>query len=249
MTTADRYADERGTFYTRIKRKLAGLRIGTLARSVKQQNLTYLSDEKLFRLEQTLKDAQKIDGTFLEFGVALGGSAIVIAQAASQAGQRFVGFDVFGMIPPPTSDKDDRRSRDRYETIASGKAAGINGDVYYGYRDNLYDDVILAFNRNGLAVDGRRVVLVKGLFEETWPKIDVGKVALCHIDCDWYDPVKFCLEQVAPRLTRGGVVLLDDYHDYGGCLRATDEFLKGNADFTLEDGPNVILRRIKAPLS
>jgi asparagine synthase (glutamine-hydrolysing) len=229
--------------YSRVMARLAALRLGGLARAVKQQKLTYLSDAKLVRLEQALRQAATADGAFVEFGVALGGSAILIANAAAAARQRFFGFDVFGLIPPPASDKDDARSKERYGVIASGRAAGIGGDSYYGYRDDLYDDVVRAFQRNGLAVDGRSISLVKGLFEDTLPNTDIGNVAFCHIDCDWYDPVKFCLDEIAPRLAPGGLILLDDYHDYGGCLQATNEFLNANPDFALWDGPNVIVRR------
>jgi asparagine synthase (glutamine-hydrolysing) len=229
--------------YRRIMTRLVPLRLSRLSRTVKAQKLTYLSDAKLLRLEQALQQAATADGAFVEFGVALGGSAIMIANAAVAARQRFFGFDVFGLIPPPTSDKDDARSKKRYEVIASGQAAGIGGDPYYGYRDDLQNDVIKAFQRNGLAVDGRTISLVKGLFEETLPQTNVGRVAFCHIDCDWYDPVKFCLEQIAPRLTPYGLILLDDYHDYGGCAQATREFLGANHDFDLSDGQNVIVQR------
>ena len=231
--------------YTRLKRRLAGFRLSRLARAVKQQHLTYLSDAKLLRLEEALRStaSRRTDGAFLEFGVALGGSAILIAHAATLVRKPFLGFDVFGLIPPPASDKDDRRAKERYKAIASGKATGIGGELYYGYRDNLYEDVVQAFNRNGLAVDGRRISLIKGLFEETWPTANVQSVAFCHIDCDWYDPVKFCLERIAPKLARGGIIVLDDYHDYGGCQQATDEFLKSNPEFALSDGPNALVRR------
>jgi asparagine synthase (glutamine-hydrolysing) len=231
------------SLYQRVVTRLAPLRLGKLSRSVKAQKLTYLSDAKLLRLEQALRQAATTDGAFVEFGVALGGSAIVIANAAAAVRQRFFGFDVFGLIPPPTSDKDDARSKERYEVIASGRATGIGGDSYYGYRDDLYDDVVRAFHRNGLMVDGRTISLVKGLFEETVPATDIGRVAFCHIDCDWYDPVTFCLDQIAARLAPGGLMLLDDYHDYGGCAQATNEFLAANPDFALRDGPNVIVQR------
>lgn len=232
------------SFYRRVTARLAPLRLSRLSRAVKQQKLTYLSDAKLLRLEQTLREAMAADGAFIEFGVALGGSAIMIANAAAAARQRFFGFDVFGLIPPPASNKDDAKSKERYALIASGQATGIDGDRYYGYRDDLYDEVVKAFQRNGLAVDGRNISLVKGLFEDTVPVTDIGRVAFCHIDCDWYDPVKFCLQQVAPRLTPLGLILLDDYHDYGGCAQATREFLDANPGFVLSDGPNVIVRRI-----
>lgn len=231
------------TLYGRFMKRLAPLRLSRLARSVKSQKLTYLSDAKLLRLERALRQTAEEDGAFVEFGVALGGSAIMIASAAAAARHRFFGFDVFGLIPPPVSGKDDAKSKQRYEVIASGQASGIGGDSYYGYRDNLYDDVVKAFHRNGLAVDGRTISLVKGLFEDTLPDTDLGGVAFCHIDCDWYDPVNFCLKQIAPRLTPGGLILLDDYHDYGGCAQATREFLSANPAFVLSDGPNVILKK------
>jgi asparagine synthase (glutamine-hydrolysing) len=234
-----------GGFYSRVEAGLAAVRLSKLARAVKRQHLTYLSYAKLRRLEDALDDAvtSGVEGAFLEFGVALGGSAILIAEAAQRAGERFAGFDVFGMIPPPASEKDDAQSKARYVTIASGKAAGIGGETYYGYREKLYDDVVAAFARNGLTVDGNRIALVKGLFEETWPSAGIRAVAFCHIDCDWYDPVRFCLDRVAPLLSSGGTIILDDYHDYGGCRLAADEFLASHPEFELHDGPNVTLRR------
>jgi asparagine synthase (glutamine-hydrolysing) len=231
------------SLYRRMVAHFAPLRLSRLSRAVKRQKLTYLSDAKLLRLEQALQEATAADGAFVEFGIALGGSAIMITNAAVVAHQRFFGFDVFGLIPPPTSEKDDSKSRERYELIASGQATGIGGDRYYGYRSDLYDDVVKAFQRNGLAVDGRSISLVKGLFEHTVPTTDIGRVAFCHIDCDWYDPVKFCLNWIAPRLAPSGLILLDDYHDYGGCAQATNEFLAANPDFEHRDGPNVIVQR------
>jgi asparagine synthase (glutamine-hydrolysing) len=48
---------------------------------------------------------------------------------------------------------------------------------------------------------------------------------------------------VADRVSPRGAILLDDYHDYGGCRAATDEFLRQRPDFSFEDGENVVLRR------
>lgn len=167
----------------------------------------------------------------------------MIADAALKAKQRFVGFDVFGMIPAPKSDKDDQRSRERYAVIHSGQSQGIAGETYYGYIPNLRSRVIGTFERYGMTVDDDRVALVQGLFEETWPLQPNRPVAFAHIDCDWYDPVHFCLKAVAAQLQPGGSIILDDYHDYGGCRAATDEFLAAQKDFEKVEGDNVILRR------
>lgn len=216
-----------------------------LAERVRREGLTYLSPQKLQRIEAELSrvSAGSVAGDFLEFGVALGGSAIVIATAARAAGRRFAGFDVFAMIPPPASEKDDDKSRRRYETIRTGQSKGIRGATYYGYLDDLHERVLASFARYGIPARGPEVRLVKGLFEDTWPEQDIPAVAFAHIDCDWYDPVRFCLNAVADRMSVGGSIVLDDYHDYGGCRTATEEFLSQRSDFVRVEGENLILRR------
>ena len=216
-----------------------------LALKMRADGLTYLSEQKFARLEQCLTDVERkgVLGDIAEFGIALGGSGIVLARHAQKHDRCFFGFDVFGMIPEPASEKDDAKSKERYETISSGQSKGIRGGAYYGYVDDLYAQVSASFAANQVAVDGKRIHLVKGLFEETVPTADLGKLAFCHLDCDWYDPVHFCLNVVADKLSPGGIILLDDYHDYGGCQTAVDEFRMSRKDFRFEDGRNVILRK------
>ncbi|MGW4394119.1 TylF/MycF/NovP-related O-methyltransferase [Amycolatopsis nivea] len=214
------------------------------ARAVLRDRLTYLSPEKLARLTGAVQDVMRrgVPGDLLEFGVALGGSAVLLARHATPERQ-FHGFDVFARIPEPTSAKDDARSKERYEVIAAGESPGIGGDLYYGYRTDLYEQVRANFARYGLPVDEQRIFLHRGLFEETWPGYPRGAVAFAHIDCDWYDPVRFCLNAVLPRLSPGATVILDDYHDYGGCRTAVDEFLReDHRAFAVDDGANLELR-------
>jgi O-methyltransferase len=214
------------------------------ARAVLRDRLTYLSPMKLRRLETSLGDILKreVPGDVVEFGVALGGTAIILAEQAKRASRTFQGFDVFGMIPPPTSEKDDTHSKERYETIVSGQSKGIGGDRYYGYRTDLYGDVCRSLARYGVPPDGRSVILHKGLFEDELPKAPLRQVAFAHIDCDWFDPVAYCLRETASRLSPGGVIVIDDYNDYGGCRTATDEFLASHPNFIFENGSNAILR-------
>lgn len=228
----------------RLRKRIAFGR-SDLATRLRKEGLTYLSLPKLARIKAEMARLAQdgVVGDFLEFGVALGGSGILIAGQARAGARNFAGFDIFGMIPPPTSDKDDDKSRQRYTVISSGKAKGLAGETYYGYVDDLYDRVCAAFARHGVPVDGAAVALVKGLFEDTWPHHPDRPIAFAHIDCDWYDPVKFCLNSVADRLSPGGAVVLDDYHDYGGCKIATEEFLTQRPDFHRVEGENLILRR------
>lgn len=49
-------------------------------------------------------------------------------------------------------------------------------------------------------------------------------MAVLHIDCDYYEPAKYCLEQLYPLVTPGGAVVIDDYNYFKGAKMATDEF-------------------------
>ena len=116
------------TLTKNLREEIVAFRLSRLARDVKRQNLTYLTNEKLLRLQRTLRavEASRTEGDFIEFGVALGGSAILIATAA-KGKRRFLGFDVFGLIPEPSSEKDDETSRRRFKEIVAGASPGIGG--------------------------------------------------------------------------------------------------------------------------
>src|SRR3954462_4857811 len=119
---------------SRIVRRWMLFRLSPVAKRMRREGLTYLRPVKLVRIEEALRrlGQRRVPGDYLEFGVALGGTAALIAQAARRADARFVGLDVFATIPPPTSEHDDAKSRERYAVIAAGEASGIGGDVYYG---------------------------------------------------------------------------------------------------------------------
>jgi asparagine synthase (glutamine-hydrolysing) len=218
------------------------VRLHPITRAVLKDRLTYLSIQRLRRLERAIAETREVAGDVVEFGVALGGSGIILAKQAGRS-RRFIGFDVFGMIPPPTSEKDDVKSKRRYEIIQSGASPGLRGNLYYGYDADLFSSVKSAFRRHCVPVDGSQVILSKGLFQDTWPAAEVSAISLVHIDCDWYDSVKFCLDSVASKLSDGAVIVVDDYYDYGGCRTAVDEFLAERSEFAFEDGPNPILRK------
>lgn len=184
---------------------------------------------------------QGVAGDVYEFGIALGGSSIVMA---GMMGNRcYHGYDVFGMIPPP-SEQDEVDSHDRYASIEAGESQGIGGDEYYGYQENLYEVVVGNFKNFGLTVDGEKICLHKGLFSDTLSLTDQDRIVLAHIDCDWYEPVKFCLEKIADHLVTDGVIIIDDYNDYAGCRKATDEFLDKDGRFRLAgERPHAVLMK------
>lgn len=218
------------------RQELSGLsdRDRDLVVRIRTAKLTYLSDAKLASLIRTCRQVEEegVKGDFIEAGCALGGSAILIASIKGES-RPFSVYDVFGMIPAPTQE-DTPDVHERYRLIVQGKSVGIDGNPYYGYEPDLYEIVQTNLKRFGIDVKAQRVQLIKGLLQETLQPTD--SIAFAHIDVDWYDPVKVCLERLFPRLSIGGSIVLDDYHDWGGCRKATDEYLRGvSSQFSLDD--------------
>lgn len=213
----------RGT--RRIKDRLARP-AAPIVRQVRGERLTYLGTGPLNDLWRAARnaEAQGVPGLFVEAGCALGGSALVIA-AAKAPDRRLTVHDVFGMIPAPTA-ADGADVQTRYARISAGAARGLGGDPYYGYEPDLLGKVRATFERYDLA---ERVEFVPGLFQDTL--IGDEPVALAHVDGDWYESVKVCLERLGPRLSRGGVIVIDDYDYWSGSRRAVDEWLAANPEF------------------
>lgn len=228
-----------------LKHALAQRSILRISRRVLKSNLTYLSHKKLVNLEKCIKEVtdNRIPGIFMEAGIALGGSTIIIASLMPKD-TAFHGFDLFGRIPPP-SDKDDEKAKNRYKIIKEGKSKGINGNTYYGYENNLYRTVVRNLELFDLHVDGKKIALHPGLFAETMTFENDTKIALAHIDCDWYESVRTCLNRIYPSWSIGGYIVIDDYNDYAGCKRAADEFLSNKSDVVvIKNDGNLILKRL-----
>ena len=215
-----------------------------IAKRVVAQKLTYLSDAKLRSLFDSIHQvkANGVAGDFVEFGVALGGSAICIASELDGA-RRFCGFDVFGTIPPP-GEKDGAKPQKRYETIAAGQSKGIAGDTYYGYVPDLLTAVKANFAAFGIDADDVRIRLIPGRYEESLADQPIFPVAFAHIDCDWYESVRACLNHLRACMSPGGIAVVDDYNDWPGCELAVDEFSKSQDDFRIvRKKPHAVLVR------
>ncbi|MCF4122240.1 TylF/MycF family methyltransferase [Antribacter sp. KLBMP9083] len=203
-----------------------------LIERVRRNRLTYLPRIALLNLRERMHQLERdsVPGSVIEAGCALGGSAIVLAASKAKS-RRMTVHDVFGTIPPP-SDNDGDDVKSRYQIILDGQSEGIGGDVYYGYRSDLKAQVAASFADLGVPTWRNNVTLVQGLFEDT---VDPeGPVALAHLDGDWYESVKVCLERIWPKVSVGGAVVVDDYDAWSGCRRAVDEFLGRQDDVRVE---------------
>lgn len=104
-------------------------------------------------------------------------------------------------------------------------------------------DAIAIFDRDRFVPWKKRVELVDGPIEETVPRFveeNPGvRLSLVHFDCDLYAPTKAALEALWPRVSRGGLILFDEYaiSDWPGETAAVDEFLSDKPDIRIRTLP------------
>jgi hypothetical protein len=72
-------------------------------------------------------------------------------------------------------------------------------------------------NKGQLPRVPKNVLLHRGYFDTSLPKWledNPGPVAFVHVDCNLYSSTKTVLDLLAPRLTKGSVILFDEYFNY-----------------------------------
>jgi O-methyltransferase len=149
-----------------------------------------------------------IPGDFVECGVYRGGSAGVLGYSMTRlngGARKLWLYDSFEGLPAagPNDGEVDRQLEGEYAASE--------------------DDVRRILER--LRVPPERFEIVSGRFEQTFERADPTTVALLHVDCDFYEPVRLSLETFFRRVSPGGFVVLNDYGTFPGCRAATDEFL------------------------
>lgn len=169
--------------------------------------------------------ARRIEGAFVECGVFLGASIIVMMRTLNRIGatDRDVWlFDTFeGMPEPEAVDQfyceapgDNMKFWDKTKR-GDGGSDWVRGEV----------DRVRA-NIEPCGYPKERVHYVKGMVEDTIPENAPDKIALLRLDTDFYASTRHELEHLYPRVVSGGVVIIDDYGAYKGSRKATDEYLQ-----------------------
>jgi hypothetical protein len=67
---------------------------------------------------------------------------------------------------------------------------------------------------------------VQGPVESTVPKQAPQRIALLRLDTDWYESTYHELVHLFPRLSPGGVLIIDDYGNWTGARKAVDQYFE-----------------------
>jgi hypothetical protein len=177
---------------------------------------TLLGYDRLYTLWQAVGNTAGVGGAFAELGTYRGGSAHFLALAARHlrggAGEIAV-LDTFEGHP----------------AVLVG-AADQDAESGRGQRAGKFADTSLEAVSEYLApyseIDVRRCVAPEGLDD-----LPDRAYALVHLDMDLYEPTLGALRYFAPRLARGGVIVLDDFRVPGcpGVEQAFREFFRDEA--------------------
>lgn len=208
LTTEGRIASQLRDMVMHVRNSMASDPFARTYRTVRPYTMS--GDARLRGLYEAVCHVAErgIAGDVVECGTARGGSAALLGLAMKEFGVKRTlwVFDTFEGMPSPTSADPD------YE-IAAAYEGTCRGDLV---------DVSALFERLGILETAR---LVKGRFEDTVARTETGPIALLHVDGDWYQSVKVCLDHLYDRVSPGGIVQIDDYGHWQGARKAVDEFL------------------------
>lgn len=203
----------------------------------KVRKATMTSDERLIALCDAVHyicNAQ-IAGDVVECGVWKGGSMMAAASCLIERAandRKLWLYDTFcGMSEPTNRDVD----------FLGNSASELMQQSDPSQSDSIWCSAELQEVKSNMESTGYpkdMINYITGPVEETLDRGPLpGQIALLRLDTDWYESTKIEMEQLFPRLSDGGVLIIDDYGHWEGCRKAVDEYLRDN-------GIHLLLHRI-----
>lgn len=173
---------------------------------------TMIGYKRLSNIEDCIRiiNDEKIEGDLIETGVWRGGAAIFMKAVLNELNiaDKIVWLaDSFQGLPKPKkkfeADRKSNLHKQRILTV-SKKEVEANFQLY-----DLLDD---------------KVKFIKGWFDETLPKAPIEKLSLLRLDGDLYESTIVALENLYPKLSIGGFVIIDDFNAFQFCKKAVSDY-------------------------
>jgi O-methyltransferase len=169
-----------------------------------------------------------IAGAFVECGVYMGANveAMVRALQNLQVDDRDIYlYDTFAGMPQPDP-RDDEGTIGVMRTSWEANRTDADGTSGSNWMRATVETVQQRIEPLGYPAE--RLHFVKGMVENTIPRVAPEKIAILRLDTDFYRSTKHELEHLYPRLMDGGVLIIDDYGAIPGARLAADEFAAEN---------------------
>lgn len=184
---------------------------------------TMTTNERVFALRQGVQYVvqHEIAGDIVECGVWKGGSMMAVALTLLElcaTDRKLHLFDTFEGMTEPT----DADCNIRGESASHLLGASTKADSWVWAYSPL-EEVRANLFRTGY--DPRQINFVKGRVEDTLPACAPERIALLRLDTDWYESTFHELVHLYPRLSVGGVLIIDDYGHWTGARKAVDQYI------------------------
>jgi O-methyltransferase len=186
---------------------------------------TLTNKERIYALRKSVEYIIKhnIEGAIVECGVWKGGSMMVVARTLIECGAKreLWLFDTFEGMSDPTSVDNDFTGRSAAE-LMEGYRKSTNQTMATCSLDEVKRNLQLT------GYDEDQILYIKGKVEDTVPAHAPDRIALLRLDTDWYESTYHELVHLYPRISVGGVLLIDDYGHFTGCRKAVDQYIDEN---------------------
>tara|TARA_X000000950_G_scaffold288478_1_gene405456 strand:+ start:3302 stop:4042 length:741 start_codon:yes stop_codon:yes gene_type:complete len=163
----------------------------------------------------------KIEGSFVECGVWKGGSVMVsmlILKSLNTTNREFYLYDTFDGMSEPTEHDTDFSQNEAKELLKTNTKNKENKIWCFSPLEDVKN------NLSRTKYPEKNIHYIKGKVEETLKLNKPEKIALLRLDTDWYESTKFELENLFPKLEKGGVLIVDDYGYWRGSKKAVDDY-------------------------
>ena len=155
-----------------------------------------------------------IDGSVVECGVSIGRGLLMWLFLMHHAGiiRNIFGFDTFSGLPE-NSPEDTSATDHRIGSIAYSQEDVRQFLVASGLPDDFIQE---------------NITLVEGNIKDTAKVYNGGPIAILHLDMDFFEGYKYGLEYLYPHISRGGIIMFDEYKSdekkWPGPIKAIDGF-------------------------
>jgi O-methyltransferase len=165
----------------------------------------------------------KIPGDIVECGVWRGGSSMAMALALKGHGPRMLWmYDTYcGMTDASDADLSHSGTSASVLLAAAKQCEVPERSLVLAYAS--LEDVRANIAASEYPIS--RIKFVKGPVEQTIPGEVPDHIALLRIDTDWYESTRHELH-LYPRLSPGGILIVDDYGHWQGARKAVDEYFE-----------------------
>jgi len=161
-----------------------------------------------------------IQGDVVECGIGKGGSIMAIAETLidleSFEKEIFL-YDTYEGFPEPgkfdINFKNETASMIKQREFEKGRKWGMVATLKE-VKKNVFST----------KYPEHKFKFIKGKVEDTIPKHIPEKISILRLDTDFYESTKHELIHLFPRLSKYGILIIDDYGHWSGSRKAVDEY-------------------------